>query len=124
MFSKTEQLNLQNDVRKKLEGQSEAKDLKGKAGVGGWAGEATNVYGFAAALLSAFTGQVVSSKRHNSEAILNNVEVYKTDLVLQVKSSTKFCRKQCNAPQETDVGRRTHKIIGHGYQVLENMPLS
>lgn len=77
-----------------------------------------NVYGFVAALLSAFTCQVVSSKRHKGKAILNNVEVYKTDLVLQVKSSSKFCRKQCNVPQETDVGRRTHKIIGHGYQSI------
>lgn len=87
---------------------------KEKQAWGAGAGEATNVSGFAAVLLSAFTCQVISSKRHNGKAILSNVEIYKTDLVLQVKSSIKFCRKQCNAPQETDVGRRTHKIISHG----------
>lgn len=78
------------------------------------------MYAFAAALLSAFTCQVLSSKRHNGKAKLNNVEVHKTELKLQVKSSVKFCRKQYNAPQETDVGRRTHKIIGHGYQKIRD----
>ena len=53
----------------------------------GWRGN--KCLRFAAALLSAFTCQIISSKRCNFKAISNNIEVYKTEFMLQAKSNIK-----------------------------------